>query len=100
MIHDQHIHTSYSRDSKVPIDEYYKIASDMGCKYFVCTDHIEFMSCYNHIDWTVDYVNQDKDLERLGKLYPNVLYHIFTHLFESQNGGNEGDVLKNRLIIK
>lgn len=73
MIHDQHIHTSYSRDSKVPIDEYYKIANDMGCKYFVCTDHIEFMSCYNHIDWTVDYPNQDKDLERLSKKYPNVI---------------------------
>lgn len=73
MIHDQHIHTSYSRDSKVPIDEYYKLANGLGCKYFVCTDHIEFMSCFNHIDWTVDYENQDKDLERLGKLYPNVL---------------------------
>lgn len=73
MIHDQHLHTSYSRDSKALIDEYYKKASDLGCKYFVCTDHIEFMSCFNHIDWTVDYVNQDKDLERLGKEYPNVI---------------------------
>lgn len=73
MIHDQHIHTSYSRDSQASIDEYYKIASDLGCKYFVATDHLEFMSSYNKADWTVDYVGLNKDLERLGKQYPNVL---------------------------
>ena len=71
-LHDQHIHTSYSKDSKASIDEYYRIASEMGCKYFVTTDHLEFMSVYDNQDWTVDYDSLLKDLERLHKIYPNV----------------------------
>lgn len=72
-LHDQHIHTSYSRDSKASIDEYYRIASEMGCKYFVTTDHLEFMSVYDNQDWTVDYDSLLKDLERLHKVYPSVI---------------------------
>lgn len=71
-LHDQHIHTSYSFDSTASVDEYYRIASEMGCKYFVSTDHLEFMSVYNNQDWTVDFESLQKDLERLHKQYPNV----------------------------
>ena len=55
------------------IDEYYKIASEMGCKYFVTTDHLEFMSVYNNQDWTVDFKSLEEDLKRLSKKYPNVI---------------------------
>ncbi len=54
-LHDQHVHTKYSRDSQAEITGYMKLAHDAGCKYFVTTDHMEFMSVFNHEDWTVNY---------------------------------------------
>lgn len=72
MLHDQHLHTSYSGDSRADIDKYYEITSRYNCKYFVSTDHIEFDSVYNGLDWTVDYPFLKEDLKRLHKEYPNV----------------------------
>ena len=71
-IHDQHIHTSYSRDSQADIYEYAKKANELGCKYFVTTDHIEFNSVATNDDWTVDYENLMNDLRKLKKIYPHM----------------------------
>lgn len=72
MLHDQHLHTSYSGDSRADIDKYYEITSRYNCQYFIATDHIEFDSVYNGLDWTVDYPYLKEDLKRLHKQYPSV----------------------------
>lgn len=72
-LHDQHLHSSYSFDSKENIKNYYKLANELGCGYFVTTEHIEFDSVYNHQDWTVDFDSLKKDLEKYSKKYPNVV---------------------------
>ena len=45
-LHDQHLHTKYSLDSKEEIVNYYQLASSIECSYFVTTDHIEFDSVF------------------------------------------------------
>lgn len=72
-LHDQHLHSSYSFDSKENIENYYKHASEIGCEYFVTTEHIEFDSVFNHQDWTVEFDSLKKDLEKYSKKYPNVI---------------------------
>lgn len=71
-LHDQHLHTKYSLDSKQDISDYYKHASSIGCSYFVTTDHIEFDSVYNRQNWTVDFESLKNDLSKLHQIYPNV----------------------------
>lgn len=71
-LHDQHVHTSYSLDSQANIFEYAKVANDLGCKYFITTDHVEFESVYNHTDWTVDYDSLKLDLIKIKEIYPNL----------------------------
>ncbi len=71
-LHDQHLHTKYSLDSKEEIVNYYQLASSIECSYFVTTDHIEFDSVFNNQDWTVDFESLKNDLFVLNKQYPNV----------------------------
>lgn len=71
-LHDQHLHSNYSFDSKENLEKYYKLASELGCSYFVTTEHIEFDSVFNRKDWTVDFDSMKKDLNNFSKKYPNV----------------------------
>lgn len=68
-LHDQHLHTKYSLDSKEDIERYYKLANAIGCSYFVTTEHIEFESVYNNQDWTVDFESLKNDLKTLENKY-------------------------------
>ena len=72
MLHDQHCHTSFSLDSKASIEEYYKIALKNKTKYFITTEHIEFDSVYNKIDWTVDYEELKYTLNYLKDKYKTI----------------------------
>ncbi len=72
MLHDQHCHTSFSGDSKASMEEYYKIALKNNTKYFVTTEHIEFMSVYNNMDWMVDYDNLKYTLDYLKNKYKKI----------------------------
>lgn len=45
-IHDQHVHSYYSFDSKQPIEEYLNKATSFGLDYFVLTDHCDL----NYLD--------------------------------------------------
>lgn len=71
-LHDQHLHSKYSLDSKEELENYYKLTNENNCSYFLTTEHIEFDSVANRKDWTVDYENLKFDLLELNKKYPNV----------------------------
>lgn len=72
MIYDQHCHSSYSGDSYEDIENYFKIADSCKVEYLVTTEHIEFNSVYNNQDWTVDYENLIKDLNKYHLKYPHI----------------------------
>ncbi len=40
---DQHVHSEFSVDSKVPIDEYLKKLEDKKCEVLTLTDHFDFL---------------------------------------------------------
>ena len=91
-LHDQHLHTKYSLDSKEELKNYYALASKAGCSYIVTTEHIEFDSVYNNQDWTVDFESLKEELKSLGKEFKNVLPLLGVevgyrkdHLFDMEN---------------
>ncbi len=45
-IHDQHVHTRFSPDSNEEIAEYLKKSKEMGDKYFITTEHLDFNTHY------------------------------------------------------
>ena len=71
-LHDQHLHTKYSLDSKEDLENYYKLASELNCSYIITTEHIEFDSVYNNQDWIVDFDALKNNLDSLNNKYPNV----------------------------
>ena len=66
ILHDQHVHSCFSHDSKELIDNYYNKTKELGCKYFITTEHIDFDVHPNHEDWTADF---EKLKKRLSELY-------------------------------
>lgn len=73
MLHDQHCHTNYSLDSVAQLIEYYRIASKYNCKYFITTEHIEFLSVTNHQNWNVDFQKLKEELTNLSKTFKNTI---------------------------
>lgn len=68
VLHDQHIHSSYSEDSNEDLKNYYDAAKHLGCKYFVTTEHIDFMPSMDTHHWLCDF---DKLQKELNDIYEN-----------------------------
>ncbi len=69
-IHDQHVHTKFSPDSNEEIFEYLKKAKEMGDKYFVTTEHLDFNThYYNDGDIIPNLEKLKKELKKQGKKY-------------------------------
>ena len=64
-LHDQHVHSSFSSDSKQELKDYIDKAIELGCKYYITTDHLDFNINDSHIDWIADYKLQRKCLDLL-----------------------------------
>lgn len=71
-IHDQHVHSKYSMDSNQELEPYIQKAIELGCKYFVTTDHVDFDLVEHHINWSVDYASLKAELKKLQYQYPNI----------------------------
>lgn len=65
VLHDQHIHSSYSEDSDEELINYYNAAIKHGCKYFVTTEHIDFMPSMDDHHWLCDFDELKKELDSL-----------------------------------
>ena len=95
-IHDQHVHSSYSRDSQADIYKYAQTANQLGCKYFVTTEHIEFDSAATNDDWCVDYPNLIKDLEKLKEQYPHMEFLLGIEIgYRKDKLNNMNEMLKS-----
>ena len=71
-IHDQHVHSYYSFDSKQPIEPYLDKASELGLSYFVLTDHCDLNYLDEGKDLFFDLKKQDEELKELQRKYPNI----------------------------
>lgn len=68
-IHDQHVHTHYSKDSEADIGEYINRAIELGCSYFVVTDHLDYDLAGTGDDWIADYKTQAEELNKYKEQY-------------------------------
>ena len=71
-IHDQHVHSYYSFDSKQSIDELLNKASELGLDYFVLTDHCDLNYLDGNKDIFFDVKKQHLELEELEKKHPHI----------------------------
>lgn len=68
-LHDNHVHSYYSPDSNQPLIPYIEKAIELGCKYFLVTDHLDFNFCNKGEDWHSDYDKQKAELDELTYIY-------------------------------
>ena len=71
-IHDQHVHSYYSFDSKQPIKEYLDRARELNLKYFILTDHCDLNYLDKGKDIFFDIDKEQKELDELQKEYPDI----------------------------
>lgn len=69
-IHDQHVHSYYSFDSKQSIEEYLDKSEQLGLSYFVLTDHCDLNYLEQNKDIFFDIDKQFSELEQLQKKHP------------------------------
>ncbi len=67
-LHDQHVHSNYSEDSSELLINHYNVAKNKGCKYFVTTEHIDYMPSMSGYDWLCDFDKLINELNELNKL--------------------------------
>ena len=71
-LHDQHVHSSYSVDSNAKISDYLNITREKGCKYFVLTDHIDYMRDFAE-DSIVEFDALEKEENELASIYKDIV---------------------------
>ena len=72
VLHDQHVHTNFSRDSGEELETYINKAIQKGCSYFVMTDHLDYNVADKDDDWISDYPKQREELIKLQPKYPGI----------------------------
>lgn len=55
MLHDQHMHSSFSKDSTEDLRNYYLEAKRLGIKYLLTCEHYDFHTTVDGTTWDVDY---------------------------------------------
>lgn len=67
ILHDQHVHSKYSEDSNELLENHYQIAKEKGCKYFITTEHIDYMPSMSGYDWLCDFDALVNNLNKLNQ---------------------------------
>jgi histidinol-phosphatase (PHP family) len=70
VLHDQHVHSSFSHDSNEDILNYVEASIKQGCKYFITTEHIDFDLPVKHETWSVDFNKLQDKLQLIKSTYP------------------------------
>lgn len=81
MLADYHIHTNYSEDSSVKMQEYINVAINNGYSEICFTDHIDYGTPFC---FSCDVENYLKDIKYLQKKYENVINIKFGMEFGAQ----------------
>ena len=67
-IADYHTHSSFSSDSKTPLEENIKKAVDLGLSEIAVTDHIDFDYPDPDFPFLFDYTPYKNEIERLKEI--------------------------------
>lgn len=70
--YDQHIHSSYSRDSQEDIENYYKVALEKGVNYVITCEHFDYNTIVDGSTWDADYDDLIKRQEEFKVKYPTI----------------------------
>ena len=73
MLHDQHMHSSYSRDSKEELRNYFIEADKQGIKYVLTCEHFDFCTTVDGTTWDVDYDKLIEEQKKLKVEFPNIM---------------------------
>ena len=69
-LHDQHVHSYYSFDSKENMENYFIEAKKQNLDYIAFTDHVDFMAIFSDFkDDLFDYDKYKEEILRLGEKY-------------------------------
>ena len=74
MLHDQHMHSHYSTDSKEDLKAYLDIASKLGIKYFITCEHVDYDPPSFDKSWIADFDALRAECKSLMPLYPNITF--------------------------
>lgn len=72
VLHDQHLHSSFSNDSEEDLRNYYIEAKKIGAQYVITTEHYDFATTVDGTTWSVDYDNLIKYQKELQKEFPTI----------------------------
>ena len=78
ILHDQHMHSHYSEDSKEELKNYLDLAVKVKCSYFMTCEHVDFDPPSFEYSWIADFKALKEECKSLIPLYPNInfLYGI------------------------
>lgn len=96
VLHDQHVHTNYSRDSLQDLEQYFIKAKKLGCDYVMTCEHTDFDSPLDGVSYVADYSSLKKDMERFSNIY-NIKNLIGIELGFREDHINELNEVKNSL---
>lgn len=68
-IHDQHIHSRFSEDSKASLKKYIKRAHSEGMEYFITCEHFEMFHVTSSKPWLFDPVKLKRREEKICRKY-------------------------------
>ncbi len=72
-LHDQHVHSHYSKDSEQPLIPYIENAIAKKCRYFITTDHLDLDSPFSlEGDWDIDFEQYIREITDLQRQYPQI----------------------------
>lgn len=72
MLHDQHMHSSYSKDSTEKLRNYFVEAQKQGIKYVLTCEHYDFATTVDGTTWDVDYDALILEHQSLQKEFPEI----------------------------
>ena len=72
MLHDQHMHSSYSRDSEEDLRNYFIEAEKLKIKYVLTCEHYDFATTVDGTTWDVDYDKLLDEHQKLKKEFPDI----------------------------
>ena len=96
MLHDQHMHSHYSEDSKEDLKAYLDVASMVGVKYFMTCEHVDFDPPSFAKSWIADFKALRSECKSLIPLYPNIKFLYGIELgYRPDHYQDMVDMLKN-----
>ena len=74
ILHDQHMHSHYSEDSKEDLKAYLDIATKENINYFITCEHVDFDPPSFDKSWIADFKALKEECKSLEKKYPNITF--------------------------